>query len=848
MRLHVLTGDHAGARRVYQACVEVLRRELGEEPEGATREAYAVAQRDLEEPRPAGDQPSRWPLVGRQREWASLRKYFQAGNSGSRVLLIVGEAGVGKTRLIEELVEWRRAHGDLAAAAACYRGGVISYAPVAAWLRTPAVETARAGLRELWLGEVGRIVPEVLAERPDLTPRPITEDWQRQHLFEALARALVAPGQPMLVVLEDLHWCDQASLEFLGFFLRWRSPLRVVVCATARIEELNDQPGVGPLLEALRGEGRLDGLELAPLDPGETGQLAAHVVGRTLDAAAVEALYHETEGNALHVVETLRAGTLGPLPASVQAVIAARLGQLSPPARQLAGLAATIGREFRFPLLARAARNADEVVVSQLDELIQRRLVREHVDASYDFSHDKIRMVAYAQLSAARRRLLHARVAEAIEALEPDLDSVSSILAHHYEALGNSDRAVVLYQQAAEAARRVYANADAVAHTRRALALLGSLPVTRDAVAWRARTESVLQESLGDMLTMVRRHPEAIAAYQAARKWTAADDAIGRARLQRKEAAAHESQQDYPTALALLDQSEATLGPEPDVAEQAWWQEWIEVQNGRFMVHYWTANQEAMIDLTTTLGPVVERYGTPKQRVAQLAKLMNANTRRERYVPSDETLSIQRAALAASPPDLVGQRFGLGFVLLWRGELAEAEEHLMAAHAAAERIGDRLVLIRSTIYLATLCRFRGRSEATHDLANEALEYMAAAPIQEYVGAAQAHLAWSALRAGDVAAATDQARAALEAWRQTATVFAFEWMARWLLVDLALGRGDVEEAVGHAARMLDNTQQRLPDPHTAALDGAVQAWGSGSPASARRQLEVALDLARDTGHL
>src|SRR5439155_11988890 len=207
-------------------------------------------------------------------------------------------------------------------------------------------------------------------------------------------------------------------------------------------------------------------------------------------------------------------------------------------------------------------------------------------------------------------------------------------------------------------------------------------------------------------------------------------------------------------------------------------------------------------------------YGTPNQRAAQLAQLMNANTRRERYVPSDETLSIQRAVLAASPPDHVGQRFGLGFVLLWRGELAEAEEHLMAAHAAAERIGDRLVLIRSTIYLAMLCRFAARTQATQDLANEVLAIMSAAPILEYVGAAHAHLAWVALRAGDVAIATDNARAALEAWHQTATVYAFEWMARWPLVDLALGRGDVEEAVRHAARMVDEKQQRLPDPHTA----------------------------------
>jgi AAA ATPase domain/Bacterial transcriptional activator domain len=336
-RLHVLSGDHAGARRVYQACVDVLQRELGVEPARATLDAYRVARREVAEPRPVGHaHPLRWPLIGREREWASLREFFQAGSSGTRLLLIIGEAGVGKTRLTEELVEWRSGHGDLPAVAACYRGGVISYAPVTAWLRTPGVEAARAGLPDLWLGEVGRIVPELLADRPDLTPRPITEDWQRQHLFEAQARALVAPGHPLILVLEDLHWCDHATFYFLGFFLRWRVHTPVVVCATARVEELGDHPDVGLLLAALRRDG------------------------------------------------TLR--------------------EISPPARELAGLAATIGREFRFPCRG----HTEEAAVSCLDELTQRTLVREHGDAICDFSHDKIRLAAYAQLSTARRRLQHA--------------------------------------------------------------------------------------------------------------------------------------------------------------------------------------------------------------------------------------------------------------------------------------------------------------------------------------------------------------------------------------------------------------------------------------------------------
>ena len=119
---------------------------------------------------------------------------------------------------------------------------------------------------------------------------------------------------------------------------------------------------------------------------------------------------------------------------------------------------------------------------------------------------------------------------------------------------------------------------------------------------------------------------------------------------------------------------------------------------------------------------------------------------------------------------------------------------------------------------------------------------------EYVGVAQAHLAWFALRAGNVEAATDQARAALEGWRLTATAYAMEWMARWPLVELALGRGAIGEAVGHASSMLEETQQRLPDRHTAVLEAAVRAWRDDRHGLARDHLDVAVSLARGTGHL
>ena len=158
-------------------------------------------------------------------------------------------------------------------------------------------------------------------------------------------------------------------------------------------------------------------------------------------------------------------------------VIAGRLAQLSAPARELVGLAASIGRAFSLDILLRAGRVDEERVVKALDELWNKRIVREHGANAYDFTHDKLREVAYAEISAPQRRLFHRRIAEAFEAVNADdLDSVSGQIAFHYEHAGMAEQAIPYYQRAAVVAQRVYANEDAISLLSRGLALLEGLP------------------------------------------------------------------------------------------------------------------------------------------------------------------------------------------------------------------------------------------------------------------------------------------------------------------------------------------------------------------------------------
>jgi predicted ATPase len=237
-------------------------------------------------------------------------------------------------------------------------------------------------------------------------------------------------------------------------------------------------------------------------------------------------LYRETEGNPLFVIETVRMGLLAggqdsgtgsgkigsaclprPLPSKIQAAIEGRLAQLSAPVRELAELAATIGREFSFAVLAQASDQDEDTLVRALDELWQRRIVREQGADGYDFGHDKLREVAYAGLSTARRRLVHRHVAQALEnAHARDLDSVSVQIAAHYEGAGEPKQAIQYYRRGAKVAQAICASAEAIEYYQRALSLLETLPADESRQDWKRDVAAEIHQGLRETHDLVARH------------------------------------------------------------------------------------------------------------------------------------------------------------------------------------------------------------------------------------------------------------------------------------------------------------------------------------------------------
>ena len=513
MRLFALSGDRTRALRVFQTCASVLRRELGIEPGEETQALYQrllrpAARSDQRDQRDQREEslPATPTLVGRQREWETLRRAWQAANTqGPGFALISGEPGIGKSRLAEDLARWA---SQLEATTATTRSyaveGRLSLAPVVEWLRSAAFRPHVARLETVWLTEVARILPELFAEHPDLPHyEPMGEYGQRQRFFQALAQAVLTAPQPLILVIDDLQWCDQDTLEWLHFLLRFDLTARLLILGTVRTGELSSQHPLRTLLQHLRHTVAVTEIALAPLDAAETAMLAASMIDRELDTASAMRLFGETEGNPLFVIEAVRAGlddilkqpipeegmifpyapASHDLPAGVRTIISGRLAQLSPSARELAALAAVVGREFSFDILTQASQSDEESIVRALDELWERRIVREQGAATYDFTHDKLREVAYAEISVPQRQLWHRRIARALETLyADDLDPVSGQIAAHYEHGGSIEHAIPYYHRAALVAQRLFAHEDAILLLRHCLTLLEQRPggATRD--------------------------------------------------------------------------------------------------------------------------------------------------------------------------------------------------------------------------------------------------------------------------------------------------------------------------------------------------------------------------------
>jgi hypothetical protein len=464
VRLLSIMGDRAAAVEAGKALTERLHYELGVAPDAETSRLLAGVRSGDSGPATQGLDAREWhrhafvprvvenartDLVGRDTALSQLRDTL---HGEARVVVVAGDAGIGKTSLTLVAALDAVRHGATVLFGRCDEEAVVPFSPWVEALGQLVGELDESGQQAV-LAEGGadllRLLPE-LDQGGRYASGDVEPDTQRWRLFEAVSRVLsaAAASRQMLLVLDDMHWADRSSLLLLRHLLRTRAQLPVTVVMTARDAELSDEHPLQRVLAQLRREEAVVSISLQGLGEPDVAELIRRRRGNDASHDLARALHQETEGNPFFVEEFLRSsprrhpqpGTAPQfdMPDSVADVVRRRLHGLGDEVRQVLDQAAVMGRDFELTSLEAAVESERVALVNALDRAVGAQLVDEVGVGCYSFRHALIRATLYTGLTQTRRSLLHLRAARALEALRGGSSQVrASSIAHHYLESGD---------------------------------------------------------------------------------------------------------------------------------------------------------------------------------------------------------------------------------------------------------------------------------------------------------------------------------------------------------------------------------------------------------------------------
>jgi DNA-binding SARP family transcriptional activator len=427
MQIQAALGDRAGIERTFAECRQQLQRKLQVEPSRPTRDLYSRLTQ-------ATTLAATVPFVERQEEWAKVQARWQAAQAGQpHCLLLTGAPGIGKSRLLTEFVAAVERQGALVALAECQPFTLtLAYRPVRDWLATPFLRRRIAAMPPARRADLAYLLPELADDETAQSSAPLPlANWQRQRLYETLTHLFLAPGEPLLLALDNAQWCDQETLDWLHYLLCATPAARLLIIGAFSRLELRPHDPVARLQPRLQQSHLVSQVTLSPLSENGVAALGQALCGQPLDAMLVSALYQVTEGNPRYTLAALPMLSLGVANAAlteriavslltsadVQATVQLYLAPLSTVAQTVMGLAAFLGRTFGYELLAAAALIDQEALLLALDELLQQGIVADVDGGGYTFCHALLQQAALATLSSAKRLLWQKRMTHARQQL-----------------------------------------------------------------------------------------------------------------------------------------------------------------------------------------------------------------------------------------------------------------------------------------------------------------------------------------------------------------------------------------------------------------------------------------------
>ena len=425
-------------------------------------------------------------FVGRREELPALEGAVRAALAGAgSAVLVAGDPGIGKSRLISELVTRARASGATVLVGECppLGDGELPYAPIVAALRSLVRQRGNGELeppRDQAYDDLGQLLPEVPSKNVELVGRMALEGSQAR-LFEHVLAVLVTAAReaPLVLVIEDLHWADRSTRAFLAFLVRAARPERLVLIASYRSDEVHGRRHpVRPFVHELERSGQAARVELAPFSRSELREQIAAILDATPDPALVDRLLERSDGNPFFTEELLASSSAGAaLPESLRDALLWRLDGKPPAVQDVLRIAAVAGRTLDHDLLAAVAGLSEgELTLALRDAVDTYALAHDPASSGYSFRHTLLREAIYGDLLPRQRRTLHTAFAQTL-AERPELAGATAAaeLAYHWYAAGVLPEAVAASISAGLAADDIHAFGDALLHYERALDAWDSL-------------------------------------------------------------------------------------------------------------------------------------------------------------------------------------------------------------------------------------------------------------------------------------------------------------------------------------------------------------------------------------
>ena len=718
MRLYALSDQRSAALRQYRECVRILDKELSVAPLEQTTDLYqAILENRYPPSQPESEyqttsktidfppmiqevnaDSSELPLVGRTWELDILIKAYFDNNDGGQFLVLEGEAGIGKTRMADEFLQIVQHNGARAVFTQCYKGeSHLAYGPLIDGLRSCLLQkdlTRYTGAQpEQWVSEAARLLPELKALHPNLPHAPALEGHGAQsRFFEGLRQVIqevCLEETAGVLFLDDIHWADEATLDLITYLVRRLRGSKIMILVTWRSEEVPLDHRLRVLLsEAIRADnGALLKLErLKPADMAALVDVVSTTVGN-LPPGLADRLFEESEGSPFFAVEYLTSQIIDQsersleewtIPRRVRDLLYSRLASVDETGQQILSTAATIGRSFDLQILRSASGRSELETISGLESLIQRSIIQERDPGegaptiTYDFTHDKLRVVAYDNISLARRRLLHKRVANALirqTGRQPKPGTGAGKIAQHLQKAGQEEDAAIYYKLAGEHDQSLYANVEALIHFQNALAMNHS-------------EKSSLHESIGDLHTLRGEYSAAISSYETAASLSELDEIH---RLEHKLGRVYHHMGQWELAVCHFQCAEEDINEEGNPGNLARlyadWSRTIHAMGDEFQA-------ASLAEQALTYAEATE----DQHALAQVHNILGIIARSQKDLHAAQShleKSLSESQNASDPEAEIASLNNLALVLIDEGDLTQAIEMIEQALEICRRLGDR---------------------------------------------------------------------------------------------------------------------------------------------------------------